>query len=254
MITADLSGKRALVTGAAGGLGLCTAELFAEMGAAVAMNDRPDNPRLTDQVRRLGEMGYDVFAASADLTDSQATHGMVVEAAQRLGGLDYLINNAGAPVTKEPIPPGDLDNQSEAFWEKVLSVNLMGGFRTIQAAAPYLRESRGAIVNTSSVAAMRAGGSSMPYCVAKGGVITMTRELARGLAPDVRVNAIAPQFVDPRDSTMDLKWDSLDDDVAVLPIPRPGRGREYAEVTLFLCAGASYMTGVTVPVDGGYNC
>ena len=74
------------------------------------------------------------------------------------------------------------------------------------------------------------------------------------MSPDVRVNAIAPQFVNPKDSNMPLKWDSLDEDVRVLPIPRPGTGREYAEVTLFLCAGASYMTGITIPVEGGYNC
>jgi len=255
MITADLSGKRVLVTGAAGGLGLCTAELFARMGATVAMNDLPGYDRLGAQVDRLSNSeGFDVFAAPGDLTDPDATTEMAEQAASRMGGLDYLINNAGSPVTKVPIAPGDLENQTEAFWDRVLSINLLGSFRTIKAAEKHLRAAKGAVVNTSSMAGIRAGGSSTPYCVAKGGIVTMTRELARGLSPDVRVNAIAPQFVHPDDSTMELAWDSLEDDVAVLPIPRAGRGWEYAEVSLFLCAGASYMTGETLKVDGGYDC
>lgn len=254
MIYADLKGKKALVTGGASGLGLCTVELFAEMGAAVAMNDLPGNPRLKQQTKRLQAKGYNVVAAPADLQDPGMTEQMVHDAAKALGGIDFLINNAGHPITPVPIPAGDLKSQTEDFWQTVLSVNLLGTFRTVRAAESYLRKAKGAVVNTSSMAAVRAGGSSSPYSVAKGGIITLTRELARGLSPDVRVNAIAPQFVDPKDSNMPLKWDSLDEDVRVLPIPRPGTGREYAEVTLFLCAGASYMTGITIPVEGGYNC
>ncbi|WP_315983785.1 SDR family oxidoreductase [Aliamphritea spongicola] len=96
------------------------------------------------------------------------------------------------------------------------------------------------------------GGSSTPYCVAKGGVATLTKELARGLSPDVRVNAIAPMYVDPNDTNFPSNGKLYLKTVKTCPSP-PGHRREYAEVMLFLCAGAGYMTGETLHVDGGYN-
>ena len=252
MIQADLEGKNAIVTGGASGLGLCAVELFTEMGANVAISDN-NGVRIDEQVTRLSGLGRNVFAAPADLRDPEATRNMVESAATVMGGLDYLLNVAGHPVTPEVIPASDLEKQTEDLWSEILSVNLLSCFRTAKAAAPWLKVSKGAIVNTSSMSGFRSGGSSSPYCVAKGGIVTLTKELARGLAPDVRVNAIAPMYVDPKDTNFPLKWDTVYEDSKVLPIPRPGTGREYAEVMLFLCAGATYMTGETLHVDGGYN-
>ena len=103
MLTADPEGKKALVTGAASGIGLATAALFAGMGAAVALNDRPGNPRLDDEVSRLRAAGFDAVAAPGDLGDADDTRSMVGRAAEALGGLDYLVNNAGTPGTTSPI-------------------------------------------------------------------------------------------------------------------------------------------------------
>lgn len=252
MIHADLKGKTAIITGGASGLGLCAVELFTEMSCTVAICD-VNEERIAAQVNRLTEMDRHVLPAPADLRDNDSVDAMVKQAAEAMGGIDYLVNVAGHSVTLEIIPPGDLQSQTEQLWQDIMSVNLMSVFRTVKAAEPYLRESKGAVVSTSSMSGFRSGGSSTPYCVAKGGVATLTKELARGLSPDVRVNAIAPMYVDPNDTNFPLKWETVFEDSKDLPIPRPGTGREYAEVMLFLCAGAGYMTGETLHVDGGYN-
>ncbi len=250
MLTADLKGKKALVTGAASGIGLGTAELFARSGAAVAINDVAGNARLDDAVARLSGDGLDVIAAPGDVGDAEDARAMVVRAAEAMGGLDYLVNNAGTPGTKSPIPPSDLDAQTEAFWQRLLSINLIGPFRCTHAAAPYLRAARGAVVNTTSISAFGGGGSSSTYSCTKAGLVNLTAELARGLAPEVRVNAIAPGMVNS-------DWECRFDEefraraMAHLPLGRAGDPEDYAEVILFLCAGAAYVTGQTITVDGG---
>lgn len=252
MMNADLKGKTALVTGGASGIGLCVVELFAESGATVAISD-VNEERINTQVERLTALGHNVIAAPADLRDGDAVTAMVDKAAGEMGRLDYLLNVAGHSVTLDIIPASDLEKQSEQLWSDIMSVNLMSMFRTAKAAAPYLRKSQGAIVSTSSMSGFRSGGSSSPYCVAKGAIVTLTKELARGLSPDVRVNAIAPMYVHPDDTNFPLKWDTVFEDSKDLPIPRPGTGREYAQSMLFLAVGATYMTGETLHVDGGYN-
>ena len=251
-IRADLGGKRTLVTGGASGIGLGVVRTFAANGSTVAAADLP-GPRLDAACSALTAEGYDVFAAGGDLRDGDETHRMVRDAAERMGGLDYLVNVAGHPVTLEIIGPGDLEAQTEELWAEALSVNLLSAFRTARAAASYLRAAKGAIVNTASMSGWRGGGTSTPYSVAKGGIITLTRELARGLGPDVRVNAISPSYVHPDSTNFPLKWDTVFADSEKLPLGRPGTAAEYAEVCLFLCAGASYITGQTIHVDGGWD-
>ena len=253
MISADLRDKKALVTGGASGLGLGVTNLFTEMGCTVAIGEIPGSKRLDEQIERLRGEGHDVYAAPGDLRDTDSVNEMVEKAASDMGGIDYLINNAGHPVTLEIIPASDLENQTEELWSDILSINLIAMFRTVKAAEKYLRAAKGAVVNTSSMSGFRGGGSSSPYCVAKGGVATLTKELARGLSPDVRVNAIAPMYVDPEDTSFPLPWTTAWEDAKVLPIPRPAGAREYAIHTLFLAVGATYMTGETLHVDGGYN-
>jgi 3-oxoacyl-[acyl-carrier protein] reductase len=251
MITADLSGKRALVTGAASGIGLATAELFLRLGAAVALNDLPGNPALAREVGRLRGQGLKAIAAPGDVGDAEAAAAMVVKAAEDLGGLDFLVNNAGTPGTKTPIPPGDLDPLTEAFWRQLLSVNLLAAFRCTKAALPYLKAAKGAVVNTASVAGFQSGGgSSVAYAAAKAGLVKMTKDLARGLAPDVRVNAIAPGLLR---SNWECRFPDEDSAHLSVPLLRLGEPADSAEVILFLCAGAAYVTGQTIRVDGGYK-
>jgi 3-oxoacyl-[acyl-carrier protein] reductase len=175
----------------------------------------------------------------------------VKEAIGRLGGrLDHLVNNAGTAASRTPIPFEDLDALDEAFWQTILSTNLVGTFRCVRAAAPALREAKGAVVNVASLAGIGGAGSSLAYAASKAGVINLTRNLARALAPDVRVNAVAPGLVE---TPWTRPWPEERKRASVESIwlRRMARPEEIAEVIVFLCAGASYVNGETVIIDGG---
>jgi 3-oxoacyl-[acyl-carrier protein] reductase len=247
MITADLTGKKALITGAASGIGLGAAELFATLGATVALNDLPTNPALKREVERLRGQGLKVLAAPGDVGDPAGAGAMVEAAAQAMGGLDYLVNNAGTPGTKAPIPPADFARMDEAFWQRLLSINLIGPYRCVVAAAPHLKAARGAVVNTASISAYGGGGSSSVYCSTKAGLVNLTKEWARALGPDVRVNAIAPGMVE---SGWECRFDNTES-LQRAPLGRVGTPADYADAILYLCAGAPYITGHTLVVDGG---
>lgn len=243
-----LQGRRALVTGAASGIGQATAVRLALSGARVALNDLPGE-RLDTALAALRAAGGDVVAAPGDLGEADSARAVARGALAALGGLDYLVNNAGAPLTRTPIPPADLDALSDGFWDRILKVNLLSSFWLTRELAPALRASRGAVVNTASISAFGGGASSTAYATAKAGLVALTRELARGLAPEVRVNAIAPGLVD---SNWECSFGDLQAAAqATVPLGRVGSPADYAEVIVFLCAGAAYVTGEVIPVTGG---
>lgn len=248
MISASLENKTALITGAASGIGFATAEMFASCGCKVALNDLPDNDRLSQAVNALQVKGYQAIAAPGDTGDEASASRMVAKAISDLQGLDFLINNAGTPGTRAPISPNDLDTPDAAFWSQLLSVNLLGPWYCTKSALSSLRVHKGAIVNTASIAGIAGNGSSSSYCATKAALISLTREHARAFGPDVRVNAIAPGVVE---SDWECKFERTDEMLASIPMKRSGVPKDYAEAILFLCAGGSYITGHTLVVDGG---
>ena len=250
MISADLSGKTLLITGGASGIGLATARLFARSGAMVAINDLPGSANLDREVAALQQEGLLVGGVPADVADPAAAAEMVQRAIEDMGRLDFLINNAATSGTERPIPPADLEPIDEAFWNKLLGLNLVGPFRCTKAAAPHLKRAHGAVVNTASSAAFGSPGSSMVYAATKAALVSLTKNLARGLAPDVRVNAVAPGYIrTPWTRRFGQEWEDLT--VRQTALQRAGEPEDIAEVMLFLCAGGAYLTGQTILVDGG---
>ena len=248
MIEFKLEGRRALVTGSASGIGFATAALLARSGARVALNDLPGEP-LEAAVRSLKLEGLAVEAAPGDLGDPASARRAAMHGLQTLGGLVYLVNNAGAPCTRIPIPPSDLEALTDDFWDRILRINLLSAFWMTKALAGALKERRGAVVNTVSVSAFGGGGSSTAYATAKAALAGLTRELARGLAPTVRVNGIAPGYVN---SNWQCSFGDLDALArSSVPLARVGQPEDYAELIAYLCAGASYITGEVIPISGG---
>ncbi|MGH7125703.1 MAG: SDR family NAD(P)-dependent oxidoreductase [Stellaceae bacterium] len=250
MITIDLSGKTALVTGGASGIGLATVEIFARAGATGALNHLPEDSRGEQEVTRLTAAGHRVVAAPGNVGKAGEAERMVSAAIGRLGSLDYLVNNAGTPATTKPIEFNDLDAMTEEFWSSILSTNLIGPFRCTHAAASALKAARGAVCNTASVAGLGIVGSSVAYGASKAGLINLTKSLARVLAPEARVNAVAPGFVD---SPWTKAWpeERKRDYASKAMLRRVCRPEDIAEVIFFLCTGAALVTGQTIVVDGG---
>jgi 3-oxoacyl-[acyl-carrier protein] reductase len=250
MIRYDLTGKTALVTGGASGIGFATAKMLAGFGATVAINFLQDDPRGPEAVDKLLSAGGKAIMAPGSVGEAGGAEAMVLKAVADLGRLDLLVNNAGTPGTRHRISPPDLDLITEELWTTLLEVNLLGVFRCAKAAAPALKAAGGAIVNTASIAGLGRAGSSLAYGATKAGVVSLTQNLARALAPEVRVNAIAPGAVD---SSWMVEWTNEERQQSIerAPLKRRCQPEDLAEVILFLGFGAAMVTGQTVTVDGG---
>jgi len=247
----QLGGQAALVTGAASGIGYATAFMLGRAGARVAVNFLPGDPRGTEAVERLRTEGIDAIAAPGRVGVPGEDALMVETAVAALGRLDLLVNNAGTPGARALIPGNRLDDIDDTLWDAVLSTNLVGLFHCTRAAVPHLRASgRGAVVNVASVAGLTARGSSMAYGASKAGVVALTKHLARGLGPAIRVNAVAPGAVD---SDWQIEWteEQRRSSIEQAPLARRCTTDDIAEAIMFLGCAAGMVTGQILVVDGG---
>ena len=246
----DLSGKAAIVTGAASGIGLATATMLARNGCAVAINYLAGDARGPEAVANLRQEGCNVIEAPGSVSDPKGGPQMIEDTIRKLGRLDLLVNNAGTPGVTEVVPPNRLDLITDEMWETIMQTNLIGLFRLSKAAAPTLKACHGAIVSVASIAGLHNAGSSLAYGASKAGVVNLTKNLARGLGPEVRVNAIAPGAVD---SSWQIQWtdNARQSSIENAALKRRCQPEDLAEVIVFLAFGASMVTGQTVVVDGG---
>ncbi len=244
----DLSGKTALVTGAGVGTGRAIALALAQRGCHVAVNYSRSAAEAEQTAADARALGVRAIAIQADVSDDAAVRAMVAQTEAELGSLAVLVNNSG--VTSF-IPHSDLEGVKEEDWERILGVNLKGPFYAIRAATPSLRAARGAIVNVSSVAGVVGIGSSIPYCASKAALNMMTVALAKALAPEIRVNAVAPGYIDTRWWQDRPGYEAIKAySIERTPLGKVCQPEDVAAVVLDL-ATADLVTGQVLVVDGG---
>ena len=239
-----LSGQVALVTGSSSGIGEATARRLAGQGATVVVNSSSSVEAGTRVADSLPGASY----VRADIADPAEATGLVEQVLERHGRLDILVNNAG---TTRVIPHADLEAATPEVWRQIFDVNVIGTWQVTVAAVPHLRAAgSGQVVNISSLAGERPTGSSIPYAASKAAVSHLTRLLANALAPDVRVNAVAPGLVD---TPWTEDWGTVREFVRLqAPLQRSGSPDDVADVVLGL-VHATYVTGEVILVDGGLN-
>lgn len=233
--------RTALVTGSTSGIGLGVARRLHATGWTVVLNGLHDAPRGEALTVELPGSQY----VDADVSDSAQAHQLVATVVERTGRLDLLVNNAGIA---RPIPHADLDAVDDEFWDRIMAVNLRGPWNLARASRPHLVTHGGQIINVASIAGLTAAGSSIPYAVSKAGLIHLTRLLAKALGPDIRVNAVAPGYID---TPLTHEWEELRAHVrSAAPARRLGAPDDVADAVLGLLA-MSYVTGTIIPVAGG---
>jgi meso-butanediol dehydrogenase/(S,S)-butanediol dehydrogenase/diacetyl reductase len=237
------SGKTAIVTGAARGIGLATAKLFLVEGVSVAMIDRD-----ADELAVAAKDLENVLALPYDVSKPDEVDRMIADTLERFGRIDHLVNNAGVADF------GPLEDHTFARWRTVMETNLDGVFLCSQAATPELKKTHGSIVNIGSISGLRGSTLRVAYGTSKAAVIHLTRQQAAELGEfGIRVNCVAPGPVRTK-----LAQVHTPEIVAAyhdaIPLNRYGSEEEIGNVIVFLCSDkASYVTGQTIAADGGFD-
>lgn len=243
-----LSGRSVVVTGAAGGLGRAFALSFAGAGARVGVADR-DAAGARETVALVERTGGRAVALEVDVSDLASTEAMAARAAQTLGGIDALVNNAGvyATLTRKPFFEIPVEE-----WDRVMAVNLKGPFLCARALLPHMRGRGAAIVNVASATVYSGSPMWMHYVASKGGVIAMTRVMAKELGgDDITVNALAPGFT-LTEASLGMMENAAAYGVERGAIKRAGVPEDIVGAALFLASPhARFVTGQTLIVDGG---
>ncbi|PYS73624.1 MAG: 3-oxoacyl-ACP reductase FabG [Acidobacteria bacterium] len=244
-----LAGKVALVTGASRGIGKAVAEIFAEHGAAVAVNYIHDAGSAANVVASLQRRGGKAIAIQADVSKVADAERLVKETVEQFGRIDFLVCNAG-------IWQGDaVESISEELWDKTIEINLKGTWTVCRAAVPFMKQQKfGRIVIVSSTAGQRGEANVSNYAASKGGQISFTKSLASELAhAGINVNSVAPGWVETEmnDGVFDDKI-RLDSILKTIPLTKIGSPEEIAGPIVFLCSSwATYITGEVLNVNGG---
>jgi NAD(P)-dependent dehydrogenase (short-subunit alcohol dehydrogenase family) len=251
-VTLSFDGQVALVTGAAGGIGLATARAFAQAGASVVLADR-NAALLAQACQDLRAAGHQVLGVPCDVTDRAQVTAAIGQAVGTYGRLDAAFNNAGINCAGAPM----LDSEDEEF-DRILDINLRGVWHCMKAELRQMvAQGSGAIVNCSSIGGMRGSTGRAAYSASKFGVIGLTRAAALDYAATgIRINAVCPGIIGDtpmaREVTKNYDPDIISAFVAAEPIGRLGKPEEIAAGVLWLCSpAASFMVGHAMAIDGG---
>lgn len=241
--------KVVIVTGSSRGIGKATAALFAKEGAKLVVvadiNDK-EGKESVDEIKRMGGVA---FFAKCDVSKEEHVKRMMEETIKKFGRIDILVNNAGI-VFDVPFSERTVEQ-----WKRTLEVNLIGTFLCAKYVAPYMRKQGGGkIINVASTNGIDSfSPSSMDYDSSKAGIIILTRNLAKELAPEIQVNSVAPGWVDT-DFNKNLPKDFVEEETEKIYMKRFAKPEEIAKAILFLASDeASYINGVTLKIDGGYG-
>ena len=245
----EIKGKAAIVTGGGTGVGRALVQRLAAAGCSVLVNYSRSRDSAEAVAKQAESLGVKALAFQADVAEDAECRAMVAEAESAFGG---LVNNAG---TTSFIPADDLDAVTSEHWDRIMHVNLLGPFQCVRAARDLLkRDGGGEVVMTSSVAGIVGGGSSLPYCASKAALNNLTITLSRVMAPEVRVNAVAPGFIDGDwlrgglGGAYDAVKGAIESRSALGRVCMPD---DVALAILSLITGSDLTTGHVLPVDGG---
>lgn len=250
MVDGKMAGCVVLITGGGTGIGRSVARRCAAEGAKIAVNYSHSRSDAEETVHELERLGARAAAYRADVARDDEVRKMFAAVEADLGPVEFLVNNAG---TTRFVPYRDLDAVTDSLWDEILAVNLKGAFHCARAAAEQMRKkgNGGAIVSVASAAGFSGRGSSIPYAASKGALITLTKALAAALAPEIRVNAVAPGVVETR--WMDGREEMKSQSRRSTPLGRNATPEDVSEVVLSLLVSASFLTGQIILVDGGRN-
>jgi NAD(P)-dependent dehydrogenase (short-subunit alcohol dehydrogenase family) len=237
-----LSGKTVLVTGAAKRLGRAIALAAAENGADVAITYRESGREARVVIEELAGHGVEALAVRCDVTDEKSVREMVKEVARELRGIDILVNNAANYETVE------FEKITVAQWDAIFASNTRGPFLVSREALPYLRKRRGRIVNMGSLGGLRPWATHAHYCSSKAAVHMLTKVMAKALAPEISVNAVAPGMIDLGEKTAEAFFKKT---AKQTPMQRSGTAADIAAAVMFFATGPQFITGQVLAVDGG---
>ena len=254
-MTRNLEGKSALVTGGASGIGRATALAFAREGARVAVADILEDAAQST-VSEIKAMGGQALAIACDVTDDDAVKAMIAQAVDAFGGLDCAFNNAGIAPYQVNAQGQKIADVAPEAWRRLIDVNLTGVWLCLRHEVAQMRAqgSGGVIINTASILGLVGTATSSAYVAAKHGVVGLTKTAAADHAEDnIRVNAVCPGYIETpmTEETMRRRGERI---LARVPMARMGKADEIAEAVVWLCSPkASFVTGVSWAVDGGYT-
>ncbi len=246
--------RAALVTGAATGIGRSAALALARAGYDVGINFSRSADAARETAHAAEALGAQTLLLHADVSDDSQVRAMLAEVAAKFGRLDVLINNAG---TTTVIMPKDMDAISVEEWDRIFAVNVRGLFLVTRACLPLLRKSaRASIVNTASIVGLRPGPQPLAYAASKAAVVNLTKTLALNLGPEIRVNAVAPGWMEGdwmQRMLKDKYADLMGRRAKATPLKRCVSADDVAETMMSLVDGNRFVTGEVIVVDGGFS-